>query len=77
MQNPRLYAEIQIFNPYVREVVLRFMDEAQALLAIIDNGDLQAFEDYIYGIQPFFEKNQEDVIYSDILIDHLGTLMAK
>jgi prephenate dehydrogenase len=77
MQNPRLYAEIQIFNPYVREVVIRFMDEAQALLTIIDDGDLQAFEGYIYGIQPFFEKNQEDVIYSDILIDHLGTLMAK
>jgi prephenate dehydrogenase len=77
LQNPRLYAEIQIFNPYVREVVLRFMDEAQGLLTIIDNGNLQAFEDYIHDIRPFFEKNQEDVIYSDILIDHLGTLMAK
>lgn len=76
LQNPRLYAEIQIFNPYVKEVTRRFMEEAQQLLQIIEKKDFGAFENYVESIQPFFEKNRNDSLLSEKLIEALGQLLS-
>jgi prephenate dehydrogenase len=42
-QNPRLYAEIQIFNPFVREVLLALLESSRKLSDIIDRGDVDGF----------------------------------
>lgn len=76
LQNPRLYAEIQIFNPYVKEVTKRFMSETAKLLAIIEARDFAAFENYVNDIQPFFAANSNDSAISDKLIETLGHLLA-
>lgn len=76
MQSPRLYAEIQIFNPYVKEVVQLFMKEAQHLMTIIEHKDFDGFEQYVLDMQPFFQSNTEDTQLSNYLIDQLGTYIA-
>lgn len=76
LQNPRLYAEIQIFNPYVKEVTRLFMKEAEILLNIIESEDFDGFEGYVKEIQPFFLKNKTDAAISDRLIEALGALLA-
>lgn len=76
MQNPRLYAEIQIYNPYVREVVEQFMKDAQKLLEAISSKDINAFEQYVYDIRPFFAGQYEDTQISNALIGYLGELQA-
>ena len=76
LQNPRLYAEIQIFNPYVKEVTQLFMKEAQLLLGIIEQRDFDGFENYVKEIQPFFQHNKEDSAISDKLIEALGHLLS-
>ena len=76
LQNPRLYAEIQIFNPYVKEVTRRFMKEAEKLLSIIEGKDFEGFENYVRDIQPFFERNRSDSELSDKLIEALGQLLS-
>jgi len=42
-QNPRLYAEIQIFNPYVREVLEQLQRSSEALLRLIEERDIDGF----------------------------------
>jgi len=42
-QNPRLYAEIQIFNPFVREVLERLQSTNQRLLDLIIARDVDGF----------------------------------
>jgi prephenate dehydrogenase len=76
LQNPRLYAEIQIFNPFVKEVTQLFMKEAQILLTVVENGDFEGFENYVKEIQPFFANNRGDSVISDKLIDALGHLLS-
>lgn len=76
MQSPRLYAEIQIFNPYVKEIVGLFMEEAQQLLTVIEQQDFDGFENYVLGMQPFFASNTEDTQLSNYLIEKLGSYMA-
>ncbi|MEQ8711569.1 MAG: prephenate dehydrogenase/arogenate dehydrogenase family protein [Cyclobacteriaceae bacterium] len=77
MQTPRLYAEIQIFNPYVKEIVRLFMEEAQQLLTVIEQQDFDGFENYVLGMQPFFAANTEDTQLSNYLIEKLGAYMAE
>ncbi len=76
LQNPRLYAEIQIFNPFVKEVTQLFMKEAEILLSLVEKRDFEGFENYVKEIQPFFSDNKEDSVLSDKLIDALGHLLA-
>ncbi len=76
MQTPRLYAEIQIFNPYVKEIVRLFMEEAQQLLTVIEKQDFDGFENYVLGMQPFFAANTEDTQLSNFLIEQLGSYIA-
>jgi len=76
LQNPKLYAEIQIFNPYVKEVTRLFMKEATQLLQVIENKDFEGFENYVKEIQPFFRDNAQDSVMSDKLIQALGQLLA-
>lgn len=76
MQTPRLYAEIQIFNPYVKEIVRLFMDEAKQLLNVIEKQDFDGFENYVLGMQPFFAANTEDTQLSNFLIEQLGSYIA-
>ena len=76
MQSPRLYAEIQIFNPYVKEIVRLFMDEAEQLLNVIESKDFDGFENYVLGMQPFFAANTEDTQLSNFLIEKLGAYIA-
>lgn len=77
MQNPRLYAEIQIYNPYVKEVVQKFMEEAKILLQTIEQKDIAAFENYVMSIRPFFKHGQEDAALSNTLVATLGELLAE
>jgi prephenate dehydrogenase len=42
-QNPRLYAEIQIFNPYVREVLEQLRISSEALSHLINERDVDGF----------------------------------
>lgn len=76
LQNPKLYAEIQIFNPYVKEVTRLFMKEATQLLEVIENKDFEGFENYVKEIQPFFRDNAQDSVMSDKLIQALGQLLT-
>ncbi len=76
LQNPRLYAEIQIFNPFVKEVTQLFMKEAEILLSVIENRDFEGFENYVKEIQPFFSDNKGDSVISDKLIEALGHLLS-
>lgn len=72
MQNPRLYAEIQMYNPYVKEVVEMFMREAAQLLDIINKKQVEAFEDYVMEMQSYYSTNLEDTHLSNYLIEKLG-----
>jgi prephenate dehydrogenase len=42
-QNPRLYAEIQIFNPYVRDVLQTLSDTHQTLARLVEAKDVEGF----------------------------------
>lgn len=76
MQSPRLYAEIQIFNPFVKEIVRLFMEEAQELLNVIEKQDFDGFENFVLSMQPFFASNTEDTQLSNYLIEKLGNYIA-
>jgi prephenate dehydrogenase len=76
MQSPRLYAEIQIFNPYVKDIVRLFMEEAKKLLEVIEKQDFEGFENYVLKMQPFFADNIEDTKLSNYMIEQLGNFIA-
>jgi len=45
-QDPKLYAEIQIFNPYVKKSIESFIESSKALLDIIERKDEDSFVKY-------------------------------
>jgi chorismate mutase/prephenate dehydrogenase len=42
-QSPKLYAEIQIFNPYVREVLAQLKRSNEALAQLVEAKDVDGF----------------------------------
>ena len=77
LQNPRLYADIQMYNRYVRKVIELFRDEVDHLMQLIELKDRSGFESYVKEMQPFFENNREDSKLSDHLIHQLGLYLEK
>ncbi len=77
LQDPQLYAEIQMYNEFVPEVLEIFKQEVENLLSIIKNKDRQAFVDYVKSARPYFEENTEDLGISSHLIEQLGEYISK
>ncbi len=77
LQNPRLYADIQMYNRYVRKVIEMFKDEVDHLMQLIEHQDRNGFENYVKEMQPFFEGNKDDSKLSDHLIQQLGLYLEK
>ncbi len=77
LQNPRLYADIQMYNRYVRKVIEMFKDEVDHLMQLIEHKDRNGFENYVKEMQPFFEGNKDDAKLSDHLIQQLGLYLEK
>jgi len=75
LQNPRLYADIQIYNRYVKKVIEMFRDEVDHLSQLIEQKDRAGFENYVKEMQPFFEGNRDDAQLSDYLIQQLGVYL--
>jgi prephenate dehydrogenase len=42
-QNPRLYAEIQVYNPYVREVLVALEESSRLLQGFVERRDVDGF----------------------------------
>lgn len=72
MQNPLLYADIQMRNEYVYEVVRIFRDEMNRLFDIIQMKDRDSFIDYITDMQGFFSQNKGDIEVSSHLMQKLS-----
>lgn len=72
MQNPLLYADIQMRNEYVYEVVRIFRDEMNRLFDIIQMKDRDSFIDYITEMQGFFSQNEGDIEVSSHLMQKLS-----
>lgn len=72
MQNPLLYADIQMRNEYVYEVVRIFRDEMNKLFDIIQMKDRDSFIDYITEMQGFFSQNEGDIEVSSHLMQKLS-----
>jgi len=72
LQNPRLYADIQMYNRYVKKVIELFRDEVDHLIQLIEHKDRNGFENYVKEMQPFFENSKDDLALSDHLIHQLG-----
>ncbi|MEQ9425037.1 MAG: prephenate dehydrogenase/arogenate dehydrogenase family protein [Cyclobacteriaceae bacterium] len=77
LQNPRLYADIQMYNRYVKKVIELFKDEVDHLIQLIEHKDRQGFENYVTEMQPFFQGNEGDSAVSDHLIHQLGVYLEK
>ncbi|MBB3697827.1 prephenate dehydrogenase/arogenate dehydrogenase family protein [Flammeovirga yaeyamensis] len=72
MQNPMLYADIQMRNEYVYEVVRIFRDEMNKLFDIIQTRDRDQFMSYITDMQDFFSQNSGDIEVSSHLMQKLS-----
>lgn len=72
LQNPSLYADIQINNEFVPEVLSIFKKEVDTLFDIIINKDKPAFVKYVEDTKYYFEVNREDTGISNHLIEQLG-----
>ncbi|MEH0154871.1 prephenate dehydrogenase/arogenate dehydrogenase family protein [Limibacter armeniacum] len=77
LQNPRLYAEIQMNNEFVFEVVRIFRDEMNRLFDLIQTRDKEGFIKYIEDMQPYFASNKSDMEVSTHLIEQLGEYLEK
>ena len=75
LQNPRLYAEIQLFNEFVPEVLRIFKAETEKLLQFIETRNEAGFVAYITEMQPYFQPNKPDEAISTHLIYQLGAFM--
>jgi len=72
LQNPALYADIQMNNEFVPEVLSIFKKEVDNLFNIILNKDKAAFIKYVEDTKYYFEENREDTGISNHLIEQLG-----
>ena len=72
LQNPSLYADIQMNNEFVPEVLSIFKQEVDRLFNIIISKDKPAFIKYVEDTKYYFEENKEDTGISNHLIEQLG-----
>ena len=72
LQNPLLYADIQMRNEYVYDVVRIFRDEMNKLFDIIQTRDRDQFMNYITEMQGFFDQNNGDIEVSAHLMQKLS-----
>lgn len=77
LQNPRLYAEIQLFNTYVLDTLRVFREEVNELYRLISEQDEAGFIEYVKTTQGFFADNQGDKTTSDHLIEQLGISLSE
>ena len=69
-QDPRLYAEIEMQNPYGPEVIAHFMDAAQATADAVASGDRDAFCDLFGAVTDYFSGFSDEALeLSDFLIE--------
>jgi prephenate dehydrogenase len=74
LQNPRLYAEIQMYNDECLSVLKVFKAKVDELYSIIEKKDEDAFVDYVSDMKLHFENNIEDVEFSNKLIEFVGDI---
>mgnify|MGYP001792565572 CR=1 FL=1 len=72
LQNPSLYADIQMNNEFIPEVLAIFKKEVEKLYEIILKKDKPAFLKYVEDTKYYFEVNKEDTGISNHLIEQLG-----
>ncbi|MEM1137076.1 MAG: prephenate dehydrogenase/arogenate dehydrogenase family protein, partial [Bacteroidota bacterium] len=77
LQDPALYADIQMHNEFIPEVLGIFKQEVDKLYNIILRKDKQAFIDYVNNTRLYFEENQEDTGISNHLIEQLGIYISR
>jgi chorismate mutase/prephenate dehydrogenase len=71
-QDPRLYAEIELQNPYGPEVIGHFMNAARAVEAAVLSGDRDRFCNLFGAVTDYFEGfSGEALALSDFLIEAL------
>jgi len=72
LQNPRLYADIQMYNEYILEVLTIFKHEVDMLYNLIANKNKQEFVNYVEEMQHYFAGNKHDQQLSNHLVRELG-----
>lgn len=77
-QDPRLYAEIEILNPYTAENLKVFMQSSKELLEHVEKKDLEGFIDY-YRRAASYLGNFKDIAMeeSNFLIEKLSEKLSK
>ncbi|UZR93879.1 prephenate dehydrogenase/arogenate dehydrogenase family protein [Chondrinema litorale] len=77
LQDPALYADIQMYNEFVPEVLAIFKQEVDNLYNIILKKDKAAFIEYVETTRYYFEENREDTGISNHLIEQLGIYLNR
>lgn len=77
LQDAGLYADIQMYNEFVPQVLDIFRQEVERLYQIIIRKDRQAFLDYAATARTYFLENREDIGISNHLIEQLGVYLNK
>jgi prephenate dehydrogenase len=71
-QDPRLYAEIQVYNPYIRGVLEHLQDSSGLLQRLVGNGDVDGLVAEFWKIQEAFGDFTEQAMRdSTAIIAHL------
>ncbi|MDW7693402.1 prephenate dehydrogenase/arogenate dehydrogenase family protein [Flammeovirgaceae bacterium SG7u.111] len=77
LQDPGLYADIQMYNEFVPEVLGIFKEEVDKLFDVIQTKDRDTFIKYVESSRFYFEENEEDMGISNHLIEQLGRYINK
>lgn len=77
LQDAGLYADIQMYNEFVPQVLEIFKGEVEKLYQIIVQKDRESFLDYVATARRYFEENQEDIGISNHLIEQLGAYLNR
>jgi len=73
-QDPELYAEIEMANPYGATVRAHFREASEALEAAVQAGDREAFRELFAGVSAYFASfGTEAMALSDRIIESLVT----
>jgi prephenate dehydrogenase len=71
-QDPELYAEIEMANPYAQEELLRFKESVDELYALVNSGDRSAFTRFFTEISSFLQDfSQQAMKLSDSVVEAL------
>ena len=76
LQDPQLYADIQMYNEFVPEVLKIFKDEVDTLYNLIIARDREGFINYVKAAKSYFVDNAEDIPISNHLIEQLGKYIS-